>query len=238
MPVPAPLRRIGRAALDLVLPPRCPGCREIVEEPARLCGACWATLGFLTDPSCARCGLPFEIEAGAEAVCGECAGTVRPYDRLRAAVRYEGAAVPVLMGFKHGGRTHLARLMGELMRRHLPADPAITIPIPLDRRRLRQRGYNQAAVLARTLSPQVDVDLLARTKPTPSTAGMSRAQRFRSAAGAFAATRKLAGAPSVLLIDDVMTTGATVEAAAKALKRAGAGRVDVLVFARALRDDA
>mgnify|MGYP003113177229 CR=1 FL=1 len=236
--------RFGAAALDLVLPPRCPGCREIVDQPDRFCAECWTDLSFITDPMCMTCGLPFETGSFSTSgetggiICGDCAGSSRPYDTARAALRYDGNAIPVLLGFKHGGRTHLARLMAEMMARHLPPAADLIVPIPLDRKRLAKRGYNQAGLIARALAKRcgfpLGIDTLKRTRPTSSTAGLSRAGRFRAAQGAFAMHRSLAKGQHVILIDDVMTTGATVEAASRTLKRAGAERVDVLVFARAL----
>ncbi|MGB3722016.1 MAG: ComF family protein [Pacificimonas sp.] len=230
------------AALDLILPPRCPGCRVIVRQDRQFCPDCWNELAFITDPMCATCGLPFEVDAGPESVCGDCAGNVRPYDRARSALRYQGSAVPVLLGFKHGDRTHLARLMAEQMARALPPDGAdLIVPVPLDRRRLAKRGYNQAGLLARALSRLADIalgiDALARVKPTQSTAGMSRAGRFRAAQGAFVAQRPLVDKPHIILVDDVMTTGATVESASRALRTGGAGRVSVMTYARALKSD-
>lgn len=232
----------GRA-LDLILPPRCPACRDIVAEAGRFCGACWRELSFITAPQCSRCGLPFDLDAGAEALCGACAQDEPPYDKARAALAYEGAAVPVLLGFKHAGRTHLASVMaGQMVRlaggSNGDRSADLIVPVPLDPARLRKRGYNQAGLLGRALSrvtgiPQT-VDAMRRVKPTASTAGLSRSARFRAAAGAFQAARNKVEGARVLLIDDVMTTGATAEAAARALRKAGAREVGVLTYARAL----
>ncbi|MEE4350694.1 MAG: ComF family protein [Pacificimonas sp.] len=230
----------GRSALDLLLPPRCPACREIVDADGRFCERCFPELGFITAPQCACCGLPFDIDAGPDALCADCAGTERPYTSARAAFRYEGAAVPVLLGFKHGGRVHLASVMAaQMLRLFAAAAVDIIVPVPLDRTRLRTRGYNQAGLIARALGKRtglpVAVDGLKRVKPTKSTAGLSRAGRFRAAQGAFAGQRNRVGNRRVLLVDDVMTTGATVESAARALRRSGrAADVRVVTFARAL----
>lgn len=232
----------GRAAFDLILPPRCPSCREVTAAPERFCPDCWRSLAFVTAPMCACCGLPFELDAGPEALCGECAAAPRRFTSARAALRYEGAVRPLLMGFKHGDRTHLARLAAAMMQRLLATLPgnARLVPVPLDPARLRKRGYNQAALLAKALSRRtglaLDIDALARVKPTPSTQGMNRQARLRAAQGAFEARRPLPGGTATVLVDDVMTTGATAEACARALNRAGASRVDVIVLARALRE--
>ena len=231
------------AALDLMLPPRCPSCREIVDAPDRFCARCWNELAFITPPWCSVCGLPFDVDAGPQAVCGDCAGTPRSYRSARAAFRYTGSAVPVLLGFKHADRTHLARLMAQHLHRFMEAlDGAdLIVPVPLDRARLRKRGYNQAGLvarhLARTSRLPLSVEAMARVKPTASTAGMSRAARLRSAQGAFAAQGTQVAGRRVVLVDDVMTTGATAEAAARALVKAGAQSVDVLTFARAMKTD-
>ncbi|MBV7257828.1 ComF family protein [Pacificimonas sp. WHA3] len=236
------MKRAAATVLDLILPPRCPGCREIVDSADRFCAECWETLGFITDPMCATCGLPFAGEFSDGVICGECAGATRPYDHARAAMRYEGAAVPVLLGLKHGGRTHLSRLIAEALQRHVRPDTDLIVPVPLDRARLAKRGYNQAGLIARALSRRsgvpLGIDTLIRTKPTRSTAGLSRAARFRAAQGAFAAPKRLRDGSRVILIDDVMTTGATAEAACRALRKAGAARIDVLVYARAALADA
>lgn len=237
------IKRLGAGALDLVLPPRCPACREIVTRDGSFCADCFATLAFITDPACACCGLPFDVDAGEEALCGDCAANPKPYARARAAFRYDGAVVPLLLGFKHGGRTHLAKLLAAQMRRLMPAagEVDVLVPVPLDRRRLFKRGYNQAGMIALALGRAthipVAVDGLVRVKPTRSTAGLSRAGRFRAAQGAFKAQGSRFAGQRVVLVDDVMTTGATAEAATRALIRGGAEAVVVLTAARAVRTD-
>ena len=237
------IKKLGAGAVDLVLPPRCPACREIVTQDGNFCADCFATLGFITDPACASCGLPFDVDAGDEALCGDCAANPKPYVRARAAFRYDGAIVPLLLGFKHGGRTHLAKLLAAQMRRLMPeaGEVDVLVPVPLDRRRLFKRGYNQAGMIALALGRATDVpvavDGLVRVKPTASTAGLSRAGRFRAAQGAFKAEGSRFAGQRVVLVDDVMTTGATAEAASRALIRGGAEAVVVLIAARAVRTD-
>lgn len=232
-----------RLVVDVVLPPRCPGCGEIVDGDDRFCADCFAQLQFLGPPQCACCGLPLPSDAGPEARCGECLGTAPAFDRARAPLAYGGPARQVVLALKHGRRLHLARLMARSMLRvagDLPPD-AVVVPVPSHRWRLWRRGFNQAAEIARALARQAGrdlaVDALVRVKPTRSTRGLTRKQRQRNVEGAFRVARpqQVAGR-HVVLIDDVMTTGATVAACARRLHRAGARQVEVLTYARALRE--
>jgi ComF family protein len=232
-----------RTALDLILPPRCPSCGEIVDGDDRFCAGCFANLYFLGAPQCAVCGDPLAHEADAAAQCGACLADQPPFKRARAALAYAGPARTVVLALKHGRRLPLARLMARAMLRAagpLP-DNSLIIPVPSHRWRLWQRGFNQAAVIARELALQsgkpLAVDAIERTKPTASTKGMTRQQRQKNVQGAFRVARPdLVCDRIVLLVDDVMTTGATVSACAVKLNRAGARHVEVLTFARPLRD--
>jgi ComF family protein len=232
-----------RAAFDLVLPPRCPGCGDIVDGDDRFCAACFAQLLFLGPPQCACCGDPLPHDTGPDAQCGACLAAPPPYDRARAALAYGGPARTVVLALKHGRRLHLARLMARAMLRAagtLPAE-ALIVPVPSHRWRLWQRGFNQAALIAGQLARQgghrLAVDALERVKPTPLTRGLNRRQRQKNAEGAFRVARPgLVRDRPVVLIDDVMTTGATVSACAARLKQAGARHVEVLTFAKTLRD--
>jgi ComF family protein len=242
-------RRVGRAlkaaaslALDQLLPPRCLGCGEAVDAAGRVCVACFQALVFLTPPLCAGCGAP--LPAAAVAYCGACLAAPPPYDRARAALGYNAASRRMLLAFKHGDRTEAARTFAAWMRNAAPelvAEARWVVPVPLHRWRLFARRYNQAALLAYALVERTLVlpDALVRVRPTPSQGLLSRAGRARNVAGAFRVRRAagplLDGAP-VLLVDDVMTTGATLEACARALRRAGATRVDALTVARVVRD--
>jgi ComF family protein len=238
-PIVAPLR----VAFDLVLPPRCPGCGEIVDGDDRFCAACFGQLHFLGPPHCACCGDPLVHDAGADAQCGACLAEPPPFARARAALAYGGPTRTVVLGLKHGRRLHLARLMARAMLRAagpLP-DDALIVPVPSHRWRLWRRGFNQAALIARQVARQsgarLAVDALDRIKPTPSTKGLTRRQRQKNVEGAFRVARPdMVKGQAVVLIDDVMTTGATVAACAARLRRAGARHVEVLTFARTLRD--
>lgn len=238
-------RRLGRFVLDALLPPLCLGCGVVVDEPGVLCAACWQAVRFLGPPQCAACGAPFEFDTGPDALCGSCARERPPFARARAAFAYDETSQRLLLAFKHGDRTDSAPAFGAWLARagaELIADAQVIVPVPLHWTRLFWRRYNQAALLAHALSRVADVpvvpDLLVRTRRTPSQGKLSAAARRRNVAGAFAVRRsahaRIAGR-RVLLIDDVLTTGATAAGCAKALLAAGARAVDVLTLARVVR---
>ena len=239
-------RRLGAYALDLLLPPRCPACREIVENPNRFCLNCWAGLTFLTDPVCAGCGAPFEIDRGPDARCGACLETPPRFAAARAALAYDGSARTVLLAFKHGDRQHLVEIMApQLVRagRDWFGPETVLVPVPLHRWRLWKRGFNQAALLARAVSRRTGsplaVNALVRVRATRSSQGMGRRARADNVRGAFRVAAPAAiKAKEIILIDDVLTTGATVEACTRTLLRGGAKQVRVLTWARVVRDPA
>jgi ComF family protein len=244
-PAPA-LRRAAGAVLDLLLPPRCLRCGEAVAAAAALCAPCWRALTFLGHPCCACCGLPFAYDLGAGALCGACAGARPAYARARAALRYDEESRCLVLALKHGDRLSLAPALGQWMRHsgaELLAEAEVIVPVPLHWTRLFARRYNQAAVLAHALAgdggPLVGADFLVRRRRTPSQGRKSASARRRNVAGAFALGRSadVAGR-RVLLVDDVLTTGATIEECARVLLRAGARQVDALTLARTVREDA
>jgi len=228
----------------VALPPSCVCCGEPVTVQGLLCVDCFRLTGFITEPCCARCGVPFASAAqgGPDRLCPACREVPPVFDRARAALRYDGQARRLLLPFKHADRAemawtlvpHMARAGAALLRQ---AD--VLVAVPLHRRRLFLRRYNQAVLLARGLAraarKPVLPDALVRVRATASLGAKSAAQRATEIAGAFAVrpsrVARLAGR-RVLLIDDVMTSGATVNACALALKLAGASGVDVLVAAR------
>jgi ComF family protein len=246
MPSLAPaagLRRARDRLLDLLLPPRCLSCGVTVPATGTLCTKCWRAVTFLGAPCCACCGYPFDFDVGAGGLCGACMADAPRFDRARAAMRYDDASRSLILGLKHGDRLHLAPPLAQWMRRAgkeilLAAD--LQLPVPLHWTRLFARRYNQAAVLAHAIAkaggPPVAVDCLTRRRRTPSQGHKNASARRRNVAGAFAVRHpdKIRG-KRVVLIDDVLTTGATVEECARVLKRAGAARVDVLTLARVVR---
>ena len=238
-------RRVGATVLDLLLPPRCLKCGAEISCDGALCAECWRGITFLQPPCCARCGLPFEVDLGADATCGACAREAPLYARARAALRYDEASRTLVLAFKHGDKLQLAPALGRFMRRagtDLLATCDIIVPVPLHWTRLFARRYNQAAVLAHALAgsggPPVVADLLERHRATPSQGRSGHAERRRNVRGAFGLKRRRSAAGRrVLLIDDVLTTGATVSECARTLLDAGAISVDVLTLARTVRPD-
>jgi ComF family protein len=232
---------IWRFALDAVLPPRCISCGEIVGEAGVLCGACWQRITFIAPPFCQRCGLPFPHEA--EGLCAACIAAPPHYDRARAVFRYDAESRSLVIAFKHADKTHTAPAYGAWMRRAgaaLLEEADLLVPVPLHWMRLFRRRYNQAALLAYAIDRRkVAPDLLIRRRPTPSQGHLGRLARARNVAGAFALRRGASvEGKRIVLIDDVMTTGATVGECARVLRRAGAARIDVLTLARVTRDGA
>lgn len=240
VPKAAAPRRWFDGLLDVLLPPRCLACAAVVDVPGRLCGACWARADFIAAPYCQCCGLPFAFDEGADRHCGACLGQPPAFDAARAALRYNGVARSLVLGFKLGDRTHGAPAFAAWMRRSgadLLADADAVTPVPLHRWRLLSRRFNQSALLAREIAAGAGLafepDLLIRTRHTKSQGRLGRLGRFENVRGVFAVRPgRVAAGRRIVLIDDVMTTGATVKACAQALKRAGAASVGVLTLAR------
>ncbi|MEJ2624519.1 MAG: ComF family protein [Pseudolabrys sp.] len=238
----APVRTVLRLALDAALPPLCPSCREPVGAGQGLCAGCWSKLSFIEPPFCARLGIPFTYDPGPAFLSMEAIASPPAYDRARAAVRYDDIARALVHGFKYGDRLDLAPMMGRWMARagHELIDGADgLVPVPLHWRRLWARRFNQSAALSGTIAGLSGVPVLhgalSRTRATAQQVGLSKDQRAHNVQGAFKvlpARKADVKGRRLILVDDVLTSGATVDTCAKALLRAGAAHVDVLVFAR------
>ncbi len=234
-------RRAAQLALDIALPTLCISCREPVAGEG-LCPACWAKLSFIAPPYCARLGIPFVYDPGPGLLSMEAIAAPPSYQRARAAVRYDEVAGTLVHALKYQDRTDLAPAMGRWMARagaELLQEADALIPVPLHWKRGWSRRYNQSAALANVIGRQtkipVQADLLHRTRTTHQQVGLSRAERARNVQGAFAVGddhRANVAGQRFVLVDDVLTSGATVDACARALLRAKAASVDVLVFAR------
>jgi ComF family protein len=217
----------------------------LVETAHALCGECWPKIRFITEPLCATCGMPFEFEASDGSVCAVCASSERPFARARAAIAYDDGSRGFILAFKHGDRIDAARVFAPWMAqagRDLLASVDVLVPVPLHWTRLFMRRYNQAALLAHEIGRLAHVpvfpDLLVRRKRTPSLAHAGASERARTVSGAFGVPPRRRGdveGRRILLIDDVFTTGSTIGACARALKKSGARSIDVLTLARVLR---
>ena len=236
------LSRLAESLLDAVLPPLCLSCGGVVEKQGFMCHGCWARLNFIERPFCACCGFMFDIPVETGAVCGACAEQAPPFTTARAALVYDDGSRPLVLGFKHGDHTHGALPLARWMVRageEMLKDADFIVPVPLHRWRLLKRRYNQAALLCHALGQltqrPVLVDALVRQRVTASQGHLSAKERAENVHGAFvvrgAMARKIKGR-RLVLVDDVMTTGATVKECAKILNAAGALRVDVLTLAR------
>jgi ComF family protein len=231
-----------RVALNAVLPPLCASCRAPLADAGGLCPTCWARVSFLAPPWCDRLGIPFVYDPGPFVLSMEAIADPPAYDRARAAVRYDDVARDLVHRLKYGDRIDLATSMGRWMAqagRELLDDADALVPVPLHWRRLWGRRFNQAAALARAAAAEKGIPVLTaalkRRRATAQQVGLSRSARAVNVQGAFAVTPEGKAAicgKRLVLVDDVLTSGATIDACARVLLRAGAGNVDVLVFAR------
>jgi ComF family protein len=244
--LPRSLAGFGRVLLDAILPPRCLSCAGSVDRQGTLCLSCWNGLTFISPPHCACCGEPFDVALAADAadslLCATCIGQPPAYGRARSVLTYDDGCRGMILGFKHADQTYAAGAFGAWLARagaDLLVPDAVLAPVPLHRWKLFSRRYNQAALLAQAVGRHAGLTvlpaLLVRHRRTTPQGGHSRTGRRRNVRGAFHVRPRLAervrGKP-VVLIDDVLTTGATVSECARVLLRAGASRVDVLTLAR------
>lgn len=234
-----------RHALNLLLPPRCVATGEIVEAQGLVSASFWQELDFISPSCCDCCGLPFPFDAGSGSLCGACLEHPPAFSRARAAVVYNDASRKLILGFKHGDRLQSIDTFATWMAQAaagLGTKADIIVPVPLHRARLWRRRYNQSALLARAAGRRMQIpfclDALVRLRATPAQKGLGRRQRRENVRNAFTVRRPEAvRGKTVLLVDDVFTSGATLDECAKALRAAGASDVCVLALARVTRDD-
>jgi ComF family protein len=236
------LRASSRALLDAAYPPQCVACREITAEPATLCARCWREMPFIARPFCERLGTPFATDIGGPLLSPAAIADPPVFGRARAVAHHDGAARELVHKLKYGDRQELALAMGGMMTAaaaDLIPDATVIVPVPLHWTRLWQRRFNQAAALAKLIGARsglpVEPTLLRRRKRTKRQVGLTRAQRQENLQGAFVVTpeaKLVLKGQRVLLVDDVMTTSSTANAASRVLLRAGAASVDIVTFAR------
>ncbi len=235
------MRRAAAALADLIMPPLCLACHKPLASHDALCLRCWGKIDFIRSPLCDRLGLPMPYDTGGTMISAAAAADPPDYDRARAVAHFEGVMRELVHDLKFRDRHDARRLLGRWLAEagaELLADADVILPVPLPRGRLLRRRFNQSAILGQEVARLARIAFaplsLVRTRKTPPQVGLTRAQRRQNVAGAFAVPpeklARIAGA-KVVLIDDVITTGATVGACARTLKRAGASRVDAVVLA-------
>ena len=235
------LRGAGRVVLDAALPPLCPACRRPVADDGGLCPGCWSQLSFITPPYCERLGIPFAYDPGPGVLSMQAIADPPAYQRARAAVRYDEIARTLVHALKYGDRLDLAPTLGRWMVQAgapLLAEADALVPVPLHWRRLWWRRFNQSAALAEVIAARVNLPVahaLARVKATRQQVGLTASERALNVQGAFRVpevARADVKGRRLVIVDDVFTSGATIDACSRVLLRAGAASVDVLVFAR------
>lgn len=231
--------------LNLLFPPQCLNCDVRVPTHGTLCLPCWQQIQFISEPMCHACGLPFDYDIGENALCAPCLSESPLYSRARAAFRYDEHSRKLITRFKYSDQTQLAEIYGAWLAKaggQLLAQTDIIIPVPLHYFRFVHRRFNQSALLTKVLSKKTGVkhlqNALKRSRRTVPQTGLTRKQRETNVKGAFTINKRYAGVikgKNILLVDDVYTTGSTIEQCTKILLKAGAAQVNVLTLARAIK---
>jgi ComF family protein len=242
------LKEILTGIADMIFPPLCITCGAVLEEhtPLPFCPPCTAGIRFIHSPLCPRCGIPFPAAEGDDHLCGECLATERPYAVARAVGLYEKTLLTAIHLFKYQGKIGIGEVLGRIMADFAGGQWDMTvfsliIPVPLHRKRLRERGFNQAVILARQIAKRFSLPLdfmtLRRERFTAPQVGLGREERSANVRMAFAVRKpeKITGR-KILLVDDVTTTGSTLTECASILTQAKAESVAILTLARALHD--
>lgn len=238
------LKNAAMKAVDIVLPPRCVLSGDLVERQGMIAPAAWASLDFIAPPFCDCCGRPFEFEVGQGALCVECLEDRPSFNTARAPLKYNDASRDLILGFKHGDKTHAVLAFVPWLQRtgaDMLAYADYLVPVPLHRWRFMRRRYNQAAIMAYALSKVTNIkcipDLLMRMRPTATQGHLNPGERQKNVRKAFALNPRCdVKGKNIVLIDDVYTTGATVKECAETLLKKGAARVDVLTLARVYKN--
>lgn len=238
---------LWKAALDAILPPRCAATGEIVDAQGMLSPGFWPELQFIESPFCKTCGLPFSFNIANDALCAACMEHEPVFDQSRSAVTYNDASRKLVLAFKYGDRLHSVDTFVPWMLRagqSLIDQTDIIVPVPLHARRLRERRFNQSALLAQAIAAKSGKkhipDALLRIRQTPPQNGLNAKERNKNVQGAFTVNGDHTSAlhdRNILLIDDVFTTGATLNECARILKQAKAATVNVLTIARVTREE-
>ncbi|KLN59491.1 hypothetical protein WH96_17575 [Kiloniella spongiae] len=232
--------------INYLFPPVCGNCGDAIWDNTGICSDCWKDLTFISGTCCHSCGYPFELSHGGEMLCGECLHSPKSFDKCRAALIYNVHSKDMIIGFKHADKTHLTALFTRWLSscgHETLGNADIIAPVPLHRRRLLRRRYNQSALLAHGLArlhrKRHVPSLLLRTKNTSSQGQFSMTGRWRNVRNAFVLNKKFekdVDGKNVILIDDVYTTGATLDACARVLKKSGVASVSAIVLARVTKE--
>jgi len=233
--------------VDIVLPPRCIGSGEIVDIQGAISPKFWEELQFIDKPFCDKCSIPFSFDSGEGAICARCMDDMPYYDRSRSAVVYNDASRKVILNFKFNDKTHYALTFVPWMLRagaDILEDADYIIPVPLHQKKLRFRKFNQSAILAEEIAIRSNkkylFDGLLRIRETTPQKGLNKKDRLKNISGAFAINQKYTEAiqgKNIIIVDDIFTTGATLNECAKVLKDAGANEVNVLAIARVTTEE-